>query len=293
MTLKRIKGQTFYLPGAVNSGIYLYGEKSALIIDTGLYGRTGKKILSLLEDKGVKAEILCITHGHRDHYGGAFSLKKRASLEIVSSPFAATMIENPLLEPLSLYSAEPFLDLKNPSFMNRTIVVDRTFEGGEEVEGIRVVELPGHAPGQVGLITPDGVFFAADSFFGEAIVEKRPLLYFSHIDRALKTLERLPTYAADYFLPGHGDLYVDPQPTIEKNIRSIERISFHILQSIRDAPKSREEILQIVIHRFCKDINLHSYLLNHSIVSAHLGSFLDRGEISYFFKENTMLFRRN
>lgn len=293
MSFKRIKGQTYYLLGAVNTGLYLFDEKRAIMIDTGLYESNGERLLSLLYEMGITPYYLFITHGHVDHFGSTSYLKREVSLKVLASPFTATMVENPLLEPLCLYSAEPFEDLRRSSLMGESTVIDLTIEEGEELEGVKVVSLPGHAPGQIGLITPDGVFFTADAFFGEKIVEKYPLLYFSHIHRAQKTWEKIASSSVDYFVPGHGPLMEDPLLVLEKNRLSLETISQTILHYIKDTPMSREKILQALHEDLAITPRLYSYFLNHSIISAHLGSLFDRGEISYFFEEHTMLWRRN
>ncbi|MBI4980599.1 hypothetical protein HZC30_03540 [Candidatus Woesearchaeota archaeon] len=53
MELKKITEQVYYIPNHANIGVVKLGEKSAILIDTGLDDNTGKKVLKLLEEKGM------------------------------------------------------------------------------------------------------------------------------------------------------------------------------------------------------------------------------------------------
>ena len=48
MNLINISGNTFYIRGGTNTGLYLFDDNSALIIDPGLSGARPNKIIKIL-----------------------------------------------------------------------------------------------------------------------------------------------------------------------------------------------------------------------------------------------------
>ena len=51
MNLINISGNTFYIRGGTNTGLYLFDDNSALIIDPGLSGARPNKIIKILNEE--------------------------------------------------------------------------------------------------------------------------------------------------------------------------------------------------------------------------------------------------
>ncbi|MGL5694924.1 MAG: MBL fold metallo-hydrolase, partial [Peptostreptococcaceae bacterium] len=64
MNLINIKGNTYYAKGGTNTGIYLFENKTALMIDPGLSGMRPKRIVDELEKNNIKLEYIINTHEH-------------------------------------------------------------------------------------------------------------------------------------------------------------------------------------------------------------------------------------
>ena len=56
MRLKNIKGNSFYIRGGTNTGVYVFNDKSVLLIDPGLPGVRPKNIIRDLENQKKIAE---------------------------------------------------------------------------------------------------------------------------------------------------------------------------------------------------------------------------------------------
>lgn len=69
MNLINISGNTFYIRGGTNTGLYLFDDNSALIIDPGLSGARPNKIIKILNERNIELKYIINTHEHNDHFG--------------------------------------------------------------------------------------------------------------------------------------------------------------------------------------------------------------------------------
>jgi glyoxylase-like metal-dependent hydrolase (beta-lactamase superfamily II) len=208
--LQPIAGRAHYLPGSNNLGIVLTGDGGAIAIDTGLDKDTGRLIRKALDEARLSLRAIINTHHHADHIGGNDYLARNiAQITVYAPRLEAALIENPLLEPIYLnMGAAPLSALRNKWLMAKGTTVDQIVDGerllvaGVELE---VIALPGHSINQIGLAV-DGVCFAADGFFGPAILQKHGIPYAHDVGAQLGSLDRLAARADRFYLPGHGDL---------------------------------------------------------------------------------------
>ncbi len=110
-----------------------------------------------------------LTHAHADHVGGAREIAQAMSAEVVCSAG-----EKPYVEGLSLASAARSLLPRAVLTLNHWIAqrrvppiqVDRVVGEGDTVCGLRILEVPGHTPGQIALVhEEDGVVLCGDALF--------------------------------------------------------------------------------------------------------------------------------
>ena len=56
----------------------------------------------------VELAAVIVTHAHADHFGGAGEVKKRTGAPVLAPAFEAAVVENPVLEPVYLFTgAQP------------------------------------------------------------------------------------------------------------------------------------------------------------------------------------------
>ena len=128
----------------VENNIWLIGDDhEVLVVDA---AHDAAPIVAAVGDRSVRA-ILC-THGHNDHINAADELSR----ETGGAPV--------LLHP----DVEMLWDTVYP---DRT--PDRAVSDGDELEvageRLRIVHTPGHSPGGVSLLGPDGHVFGGDTLF--------------------------------------------------------------------------------------------------------------------------------
>lgn len=290
--LKRISGNTFYIPGPVNIGVYDHGDGSCTVIDTGIDKDSGRKIQKALEQENLALDRIINTHAHADHFGGNAFLVRRLKAEVWAPSLEAAIILYPELEPLYLYSARPLPELQTKFLQATPSPVDRIIEAGSRTEeGLEFIPLPGHSLGQIGVATPDGVLFTGDAFFARETLEKYFLPYFIDIPRAKETMSSLLAGQYKYYLPSHGLLTDDPQETLSANLKRLQAIDEFILSSLKGEPKTREALLAELISACDLLLNPAQYHLYNSTLGAHLSGLAEENKLEFIFAEGKMFWQ--
>lgn len=140
---------------------------------------------------------------------------------------------------------------------------------------LEVIALPGHSLGQIG-VAVDGVCFAADGFFGPAVLSKHGVPYAHDIAAQLAALETLGRRSERFFLPGHGDLVPrDALPEVlAANRAAIERSSALVRAALAE-PSDLTEIASRVQRALGLSFaGIPQYAIFTSAVAAHL-SYLE------------------
>lgn len=292
--LKQIAGNTYYIPGAVNIGVLIKGRE-CLLIDTGLDRQAGKQILRVLEQENLSPTVIVNTHSHADHFGGNAVIREQKGALVYASSFEKAVIENPYLEPFYLFSAAPVKELTNRFLMAPPSPVDGILTAGPaHLHGfdLDIILLPGHSPGQIGVVTGDNVCFTADAYFDTAILEKYGMPYTADVSAAIDTLRVLWQSDYSWYTPCHGTPSGKPTETILRNVAIIEKTLEQVLAVLAAGPRTREEVLAGVMTANNRELNAIQYVLNHSAVTACLSHLYRIGKAEYDFAEGKMLWRK-
>ncbi|EEG76081.1 MBL fold metallo-hydrolase [Dethiobacter alkaliphilus] len=293
LELKKIAEHTYMIAGAVNIGVLINGD-NCLLIDTGLDRQAGKQILTCLNHDGLTPKAIINTHSHADHFGGNAIIRQETGAKVYASPLEKAIIENPYLEPFYLFSAAPVKALKTRFLMAPASPVDGVLEPGTStVAGfdVEIISLPGHSPGQIGVVTQDNICFTADAYFGESIIEKYGMPYTADVSAALSTLQAL--WQSDYakYIPSHGDPAGKPTETILQNVSAIEKTLEQILKILDAGAQTREEILSAVITASDRKLDPVQYVLNHGAITACLSHLHKINKVEYVFNGGKMLWK--
>ncbi|WP_243032167.1 MBL fold metallo-hydrolase [Thermus altitudinis] len=172
----------------------LPAEGGYFLVDAGLPWEAGR-LLRLLQEP---PRLLFLTHHHLDHAGGARALWARFGLPILAHPreWPYLLKEKPRL-PLPIPFLGSWLANLAPPLPREAL---RPVEEGEEILGWRVVALPGHTLGQVGLFR-DGLLLAGDALRGNGLPPR-----FINEDHALakRTVRKILDLGAEKVYVGHG-----------------------------------------------------------------------------------------
>lgn len=133
-----------------------------------------------------------------------------------------------------------------------------------------IIPLPGHSLGQVGIITPDKVFFIGDSLYSAEELSENPIPYAADVTKAKKTLEYLLKSKYTLFVPTHGKP-LDFSITVDvyNNQRQIKMLEETILMHL-SMPKTTDELVALVLASFDIEENVPNFYLISSTISAYL-----------------------
>ena len=205
--------------GMVNA--YLIKNKNDFfLIDTGL-AMSRSKLEKAIEQEGVKPtdiKLIIITHADIDHIGNCAYLQKKYGLKIavheadaglcrtgnrnlnrkrkssllkkIIKPMILGLIYKPMMKKFPLEAFEPDIILSD----------------GQDFDNIglnaKVIHIPGHSMGSIGILTADGDFFSGDTINNRKkptiadIVENETALAVS--------IEKIKTLNIKNVFPGHG-----------------------------------------------------------------------------------------
>lgn len=294
MELKNISDCVAYIPNASNIGVIKDGNECTLV-DSGLDAETGKKILALLSQQGIKIKNIINTHSHADHCGGNKFIKEKTNCEVYAPRIEASFIENPILEPACFFSgANPINNLKNKFFMAEPCKVDKIIDGGELKIGqapIQIVPLPGHSINQMG-IAVEGTFFCADSFFSKETIEKHKIPFFTNIEETKKTLNAIKEMNYKLFIPSHLQPQTNLVKIIEENLQAIENLEANILK-LSEEEKSTEQILKELCCKMeLKISSVQQYYLLKTAIMAYLECLCKKGQLKIKIEKNILAWEK-
>jgi glyoxylase-like metal-dependent hydrolase (beta-lactamase superfamily II) len=205
----------------------LPGDDGWTLVDTGLglpdAAARWQRVLSELE---APVSRIVVTHFHPDHAGGGEDARALTGARILQG---ARDYEQCLRVWGSEDWSEQLTDYLKANGLPEAIAAELRHESrafspfirfardpeplreGDQVDGWRVLELPGHADGHICLLR-DGVLVAGDHLLGAITPtvglypESRPDPLADYQASLARTIELAATIA----LPGHGDLVADP-----------------------------------------------------------------------------------
>jgi len=250
LALEKLGDRTFLLKGSPATIIY-DDDRTLYIVDPGHGRKRAKQLRKIIQSFNPTSVDMIITHYHSDHYSSAIS--EIPNTRIVATRLDAPMIENPEYrlvatfgypfsnkDPLLLYPAEP-------------LSVKVKVEPDSNLGPLKLIHLPGHTLGQVGVLTPDRVLYAADALFGEKVLEAYGVPYHYKPCTAKNSLTELlrKRDLVDIVVPGHGPRVdsVGLEKLVQLNIDAIEGVEEGVIELLESRPSSTLEISKYVLER--------------------------------------------
>lgn len=200
------------------SSYLIVNNESVLVIDPGTAGDPGEKIISTVKNLGLGSGdvkgILC-THGHPDHVGGAFRLKKATGAPVIIGAQDASILEAPdlfLKERLSLDFGDRIsmkID-RGPLRVNyKGVKPDRTLRDGDVVMvgdiALEVIHTGGHSAGHcVFYERTNKMLFTGDE---ASNFPNDPHKFYLDLSGSISSkttaLSNMKSLNAEYLLPAH------------------------------------------------------------------------------------------
>lgn len=291
MQLRNIKGNSFYIKGGTNTGLYKLNDDSALIIDPGLSSARGGRLSKLLIENGLGASHCITTHEHLDHYEAYTSLKENfPGCRFYCAKQSRKFLENPELFYTYIYGAKPNgILIGNTSANVFDFHIDSTLIDQEIIfneECFIIYDLAGHSHGHSCVLTPDKVLYAGDSLFDYQIMEKFEFPFIFDVEQFLNSLDILSKIDFEFCLISHSKKVYNKESTL--NLADINKQNtFKYLEQIHGilrTPTTREDLLMLLINQNSLRLDYKEYHYYYSTLGSMLTYLMDKGEVKFEIK---------
>jgi hydroxyacylglutathione hydrolase len=197
------------IDGVRGANAYLViGKDEMLAIDTGMPGNA-KRIAAYVERLGKNVsniKFIILTHADIDHVGSAAELKR-----VTGARLAIHADDAPILRGKQSFKAMRgplgFMFKLTMNFMRyHPAEPDIILSADSEIEGFRIIHVPGHTNGSICVYKPGKVIFAGDALRSDSSGNPEPISWISSLDKA-KARASLTTIASldfDTLLTGHS-----------------------------------------------------------------------------------------
>ncbi|GAA1809484.1 MBL fold metallo-hydrolase [Agromyces neolithicus] len=196
---------------------HVRGRDRDLVVDAGLGVASMREHLPELF---ANDPVLVVTHAHLDHAGGAheFDDFRMHRAELSGAPIAASLRGPELAEllgldepdmPALLLDAVPSPEFDLDDYSLPAVPITHPLSDDERIDlgdsTFRVLHLPGHTPGSVGLFDIEtGTLFSGDVLYDDVLLDE---LHGSSIADYVRSMMRLRGLPVRVVYPGHGEVF--------------------------------------------------------------------------------------
>lgn len=291
--LIKISEHDYYINMPVKVGVVKVFDDEVIIIDSGNDKDAGRKILKVLDENSWKLRAIFNTHSHADHIGGNKVIQDRTGCKIYGNGLEVDFINNPLLEPISLYAGVPHKELKHKFLMAKESIAENIKDSALPF-GMEVINLKGHSVDMVGFKTEDGNIFLGDAIAPIETIEKYGIPFLWDPMEYVETLEKVKTLEGNYYIPSHFAATGDINEIIkiaDYNIETIKRVEDKIL-NFCETPIGFDELLSKLFKEFNMTISISQHALIGTTIRSFVSNLLDRGALQTVFSNNVLVYER-
>ena len=287
--LIHLKGNTYYIKGFTNLGLYMLNDKDCILIDCP-FKKDGPKIYELLKKHNLNLVYIVNTHSHPDHTGSNEYLIKQTGCKVIASRIERAFLRNNKLDIGFLSGGYPLDNYDTPLMHvddQHDILSFRHLPSE-----LRSFRLAGHHYDMRGIKTKDNVYFIADSICTKELIDKENIMLIYDVEGYKNSLNHLKKLKGNIMVPAHCPVSKDFDELVDYNLAKMNEIESVIL-NILDSDKTYDDIIQGVFNHYNIRITYNKYLLMGSTIRSYL-SYLTHLKMLYtYFKDNKLYFTKN
>ncbi len=286
--LIHIKGNTFYINGLTNIGLYKLNERDVILIDVPLK-KYAPRIDSLLRANNFNLKYIVNTHSHPDHTASNQYLIKLTNCQVITSRIERAFLRNDKLDIGFLSGGYPLRHYDTPLMhVNEQHDILSLRYLPEELKSFK---LPGHHYDMRGFKTKDGVYFVADSICSKELIEKEHIMLIYDVEGYIKSLNYLKSLKGKIMVPSHVNPSDNLDDLVDINLAKIKEI-IDVLANFLTLENTYDEIISYIFKYYNLNISYNKYLLISSTIKSYLAYMENKGYIKCYFKDNKLYFVR-
>ena len=157
------------LPLGMLNAFVVRNEASAIVVDTGLPGSADVVLANLRRTPGLPVTAIVLTHGHIDHAGSAAALRAILDVPVIAHELEVPYLSGarPILRPTwgfgHVFKQTGLIERPFDHVAPDTVVTGSEFDLSDfGFKGATLLHTPGHTPGSLSMLLPDGKTIAGD-----------------------------------------------------------------------------------------------------------------------------------
>ena len=284
--LHHLKGNTYYIDGPTNIGVYKLNDNDVCLIDCGT-SYEGPIIETVLRRNKLTLKYIVLTHSHADHSGACNYLMKLTGCKVIASKIERAFMRDNKLDLGFLYGGYP-LD----EFDNKLMHIDdndEIYSLNELPNDLKSFKLPGHHYGMIGIRTSDGVYFVADTLGSKALINSQHILLIFDVNGYLESLDYLKTLNGNIIVPAHTEVTTDIIDLVEYNKNQIYTI-MNLIMEFLVTEHTAEEVCKYIFDYYKLRMSYNKYMLIMATIRSYLAYLSNNKKIKNYFKDNMLVY---
>ncbi len=287
--LTKIKGSTYNFDAYTNVGLFINKKGQVILVDSGDHRRTVRTFNKILEEKGLKPDVIICTHCHVDHIAGNRFFQEKYGAKILCSDKERMFIKYPDVEPDIMYNGISVNKKLNPNYQGEPSDPE-VFSADNLPEGVEIIPMPGHAWQMVGVKTEDNVIFLADSIMSEETWREHKLPFFNDVNSSIETLEMVKSLDADMFIASHAQPLEDIKELADLNISKLRERKQLLYELCNE--NSADEIFVLFMKALDIDVQSNRYQTYYVMMRHYLQALIDDKLIEGEFNGSVYIYKR-
>lgn len=250
--------------------LLIKGSPNTLIVE-GKYvidpGNPAERASEIARALGGSQPIVLLTHYHADH------LAATPDGALVYAPWGEELLVENTRARL-FYTHGVFVP--NAVYIGRDLKTAGVVRPGDRIGSIEAVDLRGHTLGHLGYYV-DGVLYAGDAIFGDAVLKRYGAPYINDVDLFLSSLDKIASLEPEVLVMGHGPVAGSKKrirELVEANKGAVER-ALSLLESL--LPGDPTSLAVRILRELNAERSWENVLLTTTIVRALLSKLAAEG----------------
>lgn len=284
--LHHLKGNSYYIDGPTNCGLYKLNDKDVVLIDCGTK-QDSLKIYEVIKEHGFNVKYIILTHAHADHCGGASLFLEKTHAKLITSKIERAFMRNDKLDIGYLYGGYPLDDFDTPLMH---IEEQREIYPLSEIpSGLKSFKLKGHHYDMIGIKTDDDVYFVADTLGSKTLVDTQHILLIYDVSGYLDSLKIVEELDGNIIVPSHSKVTSSIKDLVEFNRNKIYEIMNVIINYLNEE-HTAEDVSAYIFSYYNLHISNNRYMLIMATIRSYLSYLYHIDKIEHYFKDNKLYF---